>query len=518
MDRGLAEAANGRHPVALSIFESVIAVQPDSGPAYREAGSQAMILGDHALALDYLQLAMHYLPTDRAARLSFVRACLNAGRADSALACVDALQTDFPVDGEIAFERARCLYMTGAFSAAVNCLEQYLSQEPDDAVALNFLGLILARDLGDLDGGERVMRRALEVRPGFVAAMSNLGWILAESGQLSEAMVFFDRVLERSPDDAETRLMRAQARLKRGMFREGWQDFSARHLSPLAIRRPALLPSPPANLHVFRKSRLLVLSEQGIGDQIMFASCIPDLLASGHQVTLECHWQLQGVFARSFPACTVVSDKAPASAEALRVGHEFELFVGDLPGMFRNVLDDFPNRSGYLVADPDRTAYWRARLEALAPGPYVGISWRGGTRATRRQLRSIEPREWMPILELPGCHVSLQYGDCKDDLTAFHELGARVHHWPAAIENYEDTAALIAALDVVVSVCTAVVHLSGALGKAVHVLTPAQAEWRYLDRGARLPWYSSVVLHRQERAGDWGSVIRNVAATVAQCR
>lgn len=513
--RGIEAGAVGRHADALAILESAIAYSPDSSLAYRAAAEQALMLCNNELALDYLHLAIHYCPDDRPARVLLARALVDGKRLDQAMLLVEALAAECPEDDDVAFELARCLYAKGEFSASAHCLEQQLDRHPANPAVLNFLGLLRARDLGDLESGEHLLRRALSASPGYLAAMSNLGWILAERGDLSEAMSLFDRVIECSPDDAETRLMRAQARLKRGLFKDGWRDFSARHQSPLAIRRANILPTMPESHLPSEGNRLLVLSEQGIGDQIMFASCIPDLLAQGYQVTLECHRQLRGIFGRSFRACVVTQEIAPGESESLRSKHDFQLFLGDLPGRFRNSLEDFPHRAGFLSADPEKTRKWRAKLEAQGPGPYVGISWRGGTRATRRQLRSVEPGEWRPIIDLPITLVSLQYGDCADDLSAFSRLGAELHHWPEAIEDYEETAALVSALDVVVSVCTAAVHLTGALGKVAHVLTPAQPEWRYLDKGNTLPWYPSVVLHRQRSAGQWDGVMQSVAARLA---
>ena len=150
----------------------------------------------------------------------------------------------------------------------------------------------------------------------------------------------------------------------------------------------------------------------------------------------------------------------------------------------------------------------------MGSGPYIGISWRGGAQSTRRQLRSIPLPQWKSILNQPAKFISLQYGECKEDLAWAEETGFRIHHWPQAIEDYDETAALVAALDMVISVCTAVVHLGGALGKPVWVLTPAVPEWRYLSQGEQLPWYPSIRMFRQRPETDWSEVIATVAQTL----
>ena len=191
---------------------------------------------------------------------------------------------------------------------------------------------------------------------------------------------------------------------------------------------------------------------------------------------------------------------------------DWQIPMGSLPGLLRKRREEFPRHTGYLRAAPERIAYWRSRLDALGPGPKIGVSWRGGIATTRRHLRSLSLEEFLPILRLPASFVSLQYGDCADDLDALgREHGLGLPHWQEALDDYDETAALICALDLVVSVCTAVIHLAGALGKPVWVLVPAVAEWRYLDRGETLPWYPSARLFRQAVAGQWQEPISQLA-------
>ena len=157
-------------------------------------------------------------------------------------------------------------------------------------------------------------------------------------------------------------------------------------------------------------------------------------------------------------------------------------------------------------------------LAALGPGAKIGLSWRGGTRGTRRTFRSLRLVDLLPILSVPGLRfVSLQYGDCAEDFEALRrESGIEVVHWPEAIADYEETAALCVALDMTVSVCTSVIHLNGALGKPVLVMVPAVPEWRYGVSGETMPWYPSVQLIRQAERGDWSDVFARVAADLGQ--
>jgi hypothetical protein len=188
--------------------------------------------------------------------------------------------------------------------------------------------------------------------------------------------------------------------------------------------------------------------------------------------------------------------------------------IASLGQFFRKRFADFPQHTGYLRADPRKVAAWRERLAAMGGKRKVGISWRGGFVGTRRHLRSIDLEGWLPILKTPGVEfVSLQYTDCAAELSALREQhGVVVHHWQEAIDDYDETAALVCALDRVVSVCTALIHLTGALGREAWILVPALPESRYMRHGDRMPWYPSVRLFRQARIGSWRDVIESVAA------
>jgi ADP-heptose:LPS heptosyltransferase len=189
--------------------------------------------------------------------------------------------------------------------------------------------------------------------------------------------------------------------------------------------------------------------------------------------------------------------------------------MGTLPLFLRRRSSDFPSHTGYLKADARRVAYWKAMLATLPGRRKVGISWRGGLATTQRSFRSIPLAAWLPILSTLGIDfVSLQYGEVDAELGVLRASGASLTHWQDAIDDYDETAALVSALDLVVSVQTAVVHLAGALGQRAKVLITAQPEWRYGATGSMI-WYPSVRLYRQETPGDWKPVIEAVRSDIA---
>ena len=186
--------------------------------------------------------------------------------------------------------------------------------------------------------------------------------------------------------------------------------------------------------------------------------------------------------------------------------------------MLRNCDADFPRHGGYLVPDTARVAAWRARLAALGPGLKVGVSWRGGTPGTGQAARSLPLDELLPLLTLPNAHfVSLQYGPASAEIAALNARhGSALHDWLPPVTDMDEVAALIAGLDLVVTVCTTVAHLSGALGKAAWVMVPAVAEWRYLESGSEIPWYPALRLFRQPRLNEWDDVIASIRSELQQ--
>jgi hypothetical protein len=338
---------------------------------------------------------------------------------------------------------------------------------------------------------------------------------LMQRGAWGEALALCDRLLAKLPEMHEARLNRALALLATGQFEQGWKDYEARkrahcHFMPRWFPWPEWRGEPLAGKSIY------IYGEQGLGDEIMFASCFQDVIGRARQCVIECSPRLLTLFGNSFERAHVVCCP-PGPERALGCGHptvDLQIAAGSLPGIFRSAPESFPRSAGYLKADPSRVQYWRSRLDALGPGPKVGVSWRGGAAATRRAARTIALDSFVPMLRLRDHRfLSLQYGDAVQECIAVSEnLGFdAVAHWPEAIDDFAELAALLCALDLIVSVCTAVVHLAGALGRPTWVLVPSAPEWRYLVQGTTMPWYPSVKLYRQPADSGWEPVVARIA-------
>jgi hypothetical protein len=247
----------------------------------------------------------------------------------------------------------------------------------------------------------------------------------------------------------------------------------------------------------------------------MFASCLPDVIAQADLCIVACDKRLVPLFSRSFPDCTVIEhfnlgDTCPSNI----LSTDVRISIGSLPKFLRPHPGSFSGRKAYLIPHAQRLNIWHDRIASLGEGLNVGISWRGGANPRIIRQRSIMLKQWAELFSLSGIHfVSLQYGDCKNELReAKEKLGVTIHDWEDAdpLKDLDNFAAQIAALDLILSIDNSTVHMAGALGKPVWVLLPYVPDWRWMLKREDSPWYPTMRLFRQHSPGDWETVLANV--------
>ena len=435
----------------------------------------------------------------------------NGGKLDAAAAMLARAARHHQDSIEIINAQANVAWLQAAWPEAERLFKTALDLAPGNSTVLANYGLCL-HDAGRLTDAADMLQRALRADPRHIDALVNMALVHIDLGDASAAAACLQRALTAAPDCAEAHALLAQLLLRQEQYARGWPEYEWRlRCHDTRYREDRLLPrwdggaAPALALQVY--------AEQGIGDQIMFASCLPDAAARVASCDVECEPRLLKLFARSFPAVRFHPQRPDLDRPWAAVSRDSaHIHIGSLPGLFRYDSTQFPAKAAYLKADASRVAYCASTLAALGPGFKVGIAWRGGVPRTRQSFRSMALSAWLPLLQLPGVHfVSLQHGDCADDFAALAaHTDVRVSHWQSAIDDLDETAALIAALDLVICVCGSVVHLAGALGKDVLVMVPACPEWRYLEAGDSMPWYPSVRLVRQARLGEWPDVIARV--------
>ncbi len=339
-------------------------------------------------------------------------------------------------------------------------------------------------------------------------AAASLSLCLSFLGEFDMAGKIVDRLLESSPNDPGLRMQRSQKHLLHEEYLQGWEDYRYRGLSNTKHFR--VLPIPEWKGEALEGRTIVVLAEQGLGDQIMFASCLPDLLAlKPKKVFVEVIYRVAATLARSFPECEIVPTKQNRELDWLAELSDADCYVplGDLPRYFRPTRSSFPGKA-YLKADPARIEYWRAVLARAGAAPYIGLTWKGGTSLTRAPVRSLDLSALAPLINnMSATWINLQYGNVDAEINAAKSLGLTIENWSSAISDLDEFSALICALDGVVTACNTTVHYAGALGKPVCVLAPKVPEWRYGISYRTMPWYPDVSVLRQAVSGDWPSVI-----------
>lgn len=339
--------------------------------------------------------------------------------------------------------------------------------------------------------------------------MVNIAGLFVNEAQPERAVTWCDRALQEDPKCHKARVQRGMACLELGRWREGWDGW--KHTYAAGDRhRKRYGELPPWDGEPGK--HVIVYGDQGIGDEIWAASCLADLQKASRKVTLDCHPRLDALFRRSFPEIEVHGSRKDLSELAWLAKSDAEAHVclADLPGFFRN------------EGEWDGRPYLRPghRTDLFAK-KCIGISWTGGTKRTRTDLRSLPLEALEPILRArPDARwFSLQYTpDAARQVCELEETtGLRVAHYPGCVEcyDYDRTASFVASLDLVITVCTTVHHLAGALGVPCWTLVPSRASWRYGHKGDAVPWYGSAKLFRQAEDGDWSGPVERIARGLA---
>lgn len=509
---GRSLSALGRHAEAIPHLRAAVAADPDLAAAHGDLAGALLETGEPGAAEDSCRRAVALRPDGIDDRLRLVEILEKAGRQAEALAELSIAQEFAPGRFDLLIRLFRTLGRLGMHPEALRIAERAIIENGENHHTWHLLA-ISRYGVADMQGAVEACQKALLHDAGRPEAHVTLGSAFFALGRVADATAAYQCALAIDPDFPDARFHIGLIRLMTGEYREGWQGFEQRfRRGKSRATRPCL---PPWDGTSLRGRNVLIMREQGLGDEIMFSSCYPQLISQARRCFIECDPRLEKLFARSFPEAafcplenletTVQTD--PGAAIDVRV------YAGSLPQYSRQTLEDFPAHDGYLEADSLRTAYWRARLESLGAGLKVGISWCGGTVFTHRARRTLSLETLLPVLSVPGVHwINLQYGRRDREITELRETkGIDIVDWPEAIDgDYDETAALVSALDLVISVCTSVVHLTGALGRPAWVMTALVPEWRYGLGGSTMPWYPRVRLFRQVTQGGWDSVISEI--------
>jgi len=393
---------------------------------------------------------------------------------------------------------------------AVAAYREALRRNPKYRAAHENMGVALY-DLGELEAAEKALERSVALGDVSALARHNLAAIVRDRGDLQGARPHLERALALHPAYKEARQKLAHNQFADGEFEAAWESMEWRgcaggisgtrfHTRPIPV-----LPRRPEN-----GDRLLITAEQGVGDEILFASCFGDVIDVAERCVIECDPRLVELFGRSFPDAQFIAGTASTATVQASGPYDWRVPAGSLPRYYRASVSDFPSRDAFLVADQSMRREWRARLDALPHRLNVGISWRGGFEARSRRARGIALKDLRWLLDSDVNVIDLQYGDHSDEIKR-HGKGLVRFDDIDPLQALDNVAALTAELDLVISVDNTAVHVAGALGTPAWVMVPTTGEWRWIDKTREdTLWYSSLTLFRQKRTYDWSDVTSRI--------
>ena len=543
---------------ASELFRRAAAMRPDDPQIPYNLGLACQELGDPASAFAHFNASLDVDEEYHRAVAATAQLHANQGAIAKAIATFRRYLEMRPDDHVAMRAIAGLLRATSNFAEARRWVSRIGELAPDDPAAARLIGGILAEE-SDTEGAIAVYRRILERHPEESAVWLDLGHLYVLMERLDDARACIDQVaaidaqsprlfylrskiaeaqddlesagalqdecLRLDPDNYIMRAHRGRLHMAVGELEAGMALYDSRFKENGAAIDD--LPAPLWQGEPLAGKRLLIAAEQGVGDEIIFGSCIPDAIRAAESCIIECDPRLVPLFSRSFPQAEVhPSQKSVDNQFNVRwygwlAGDkkpDYAVPIGSLARWFRRGLDDFPQPGGYLTVDPERVAYWRRRLDALGPGLKVGLCWRSSVAGLERNRYYTSVDDWAPLFTAPGVvPVNLQYDECRAELAHVRStFGVDIHAMPDLdlYNDFDNMTAMMRALDIVVSVSTIMPYLAAAAGQQSLAVSIGR-DWSLLGTD-RYPWLPDLTPLIRQPSEDWsvviGQIVRQVSA------
>jgi tetratricopeptide (TPR) repeat protein len=509
LGRGAALQSLQRFAEALASYEIVLRLRPETASAHHNRGLILGELGRHPEALASHEQAVRLMPQDPDTHFQHGNLLRQAGRHADALASYEKAIALRPTHAEAWSNRGNLLRQFGDYDQALASQEKAVALRPDYTEAHSNRGATLqemARDREALAAFDK----AIALNPGLAEVHSNRGVVLMEMKRFQEARTSLEQAATLKPDLPGAWWNLGLLHLTLGQYDDGWRLFEWRkRLDHPIANRPVAAPLWTGQDGLEGRS-IFLHWEQGYGDTIQFCRYVPIIQALGARVILSVQNPLRTLVESVAPGVVVLG---PTDTPEHM---DYHCPLMSLPLALGTTLDTIPDAVPYLHAATDKVASWRERLTGVS-GLKVGLVWAGGAREEMPHLMMVDARRsitlaaYAPLAAVPGVtFVSLQKGPPADQTRAAPD-GMTLIDWTGELHDFADTAALVEALDLVITVDTAVAHVAGALGKPVWVLSRFDNCWRWLEHRADSPWYPTARIFRQPEMGQWAPVIEAVA-------
>ena len=477
----------GKLEGAISAYKKAITINPNFAPAYYNMANAQQEIGDLTSSITNYQKMLKIMPNHAGAFHNMGIALYNMGDLDKAIESYNYAIEINPDHAEQYFNLGLALHDAGKFVAAIDNYEQALKLKPNYPMAYNNMGNSL-QGLGDINSAGKAYSHAISLKPNYVEAKTNNSYVM----------------------------------LKKGDFKGGFDLMECR------IQKETRYCPPITNANQYRGEAILnrhflILTEQGVGDEIMFASMLNDLDEQGAKITLVCDPRLVSLFNRSFEFLTAIAKRPDNNYQNLEPAIDYWLLIGSLAKFYRADVNDFKKSTPYLRVDEASLNKWKKRYDSLDHPFNVGISWSGGSKQKHKKLRSLSLEKLAPVLAIANKSaniINLQYGDHQDEIGNFTKKNNIViHDWEDAdpLINLDDFSSQVKALDLVISIDNTTVHFSGALGVSTMVMLPFNSDWRWSQERQDSYWYPEIMhLVRQQSNDQWDSVIENTSDALKQ--
>lgn len=527
-------AAKGLTDQAASIYRHLASSESSLAPAScYNLGLIMLAKGNQRQAAKWFRRALEMQPGLAEAANNLGCALEALGRLEEAEGSFEKALETKPVFGEAAYNLGRVRLRMGRVRKAVKAFLSAVKASPGNHRAWNDLGVAYQQS-GKLLEARKAFQRALSLEPGFIKAYQNLGNVWLDCNQpdlaidchakatwlagptadgclrqatlclqwlrLEKARKYLEQALAIDPRHAASHTALGGLYLLQGDLTRGWQELQWRFRLPQSRLRiyPHRLSSPRWTGQVLKGRTILVHCEQGYGDTIQFIRYLPLVKQMGARVIAEVHPPLVNLFS-TMEAADLILPLDPAKPCSIPV--DFHVPLLDLPLIFNTRLETIPCRTPYLRPSHKAISRWQGRLDSGRPR--VGVVWQGGDFHSRNNLRNLSLEQLAPLLELEGIDfISLQkfpqHQACRDDLGRYGltDLGS-------SCRDFDDTAAVISQLDLLITVDTATAHLAGAMARPVWLLLPFLPDWRWMLFRSDSPWYPGMRLFRQLQPGNW---------------
>lgn len=512
---GMALQARGDLDESMRCFRRALELLPDYPEAHYNLGNALLAKGQADQAITCYQRALALVPNYAQAYNNMGSALQSLERLTEAVACYNQALVIYPDFVEAHNNMGNALREQGKLDAAIIHYQRALAVNPDFAGAHNHLGNVY-QDLGRLDDAEACYQRALALQPDYADAYNNLGETRKLQGQIDAALACYQQALALQPNHAAANWNHALTLLLIGDYVEGWKKYEWRWQGATGYwKARRQFAQPQWSGEDIAGRTILLHAEQGLGDALQFIRYAPLVAERAGRVIVECPRPLERLFAgvQGIHQLVVQGDELPP--------FDVHCPLLSLPLAFGTSLETIPARIPYLVPEESLVQDWKTRL-GKKDGLRVGLVWAGNPRKHDQfaslidQRRSLSLAHFAPLAAVAGIqYYSLQKGEAAAQVSQ-PPSGMELIDFTDALHDFSDTAALMANLDLLITVDTSVAHLAGGMGKPVWLLSRFDGCWRWLLNRADSPWYPGMRLFRQQTPGDWTGVIEQVRAELVR--